>query len=68
MVEIIRFLGDGVVRSNGLARPCCMPENMSKPESGGQRGTIVRRCLTCGAQHYEMDAEPGSLLSRPGEL
>ena len=61
MVSIVRVLGDKLVRSNGMARPCCLPENMSKPEDGGVYGTLVRKCLTCGARHYEMNAEPGRL-------
>jgi hypothetical protein len=64
MAHIVRTLGDKIVHANGISRPCCMPENMTKPEDGGSQGTLVRRCITCGARHYEMNAEAGQLFAK----
>ena len=46
------------VRSNGLVKPCCMPNNTRRsPDS--RPGVVVNVCKTCGCRHIEMTLEPG---------
>lgn len=51
-----------LVKSNGLVRPCCMPENLEpyrlRPD------LVVRRCRICGARHFEMTVDPGNAFAR----
>lgn len=54
------------VRSNGLVRPCCTPENLIVSQLAkdamveGLRGDLtVRVCRNCGARHIELSVSPG---------
>jgi len=56
--------------SNGLVRPCCMPENLVVTQRGdgehqGLRGDlVVRVCRTCKARHIELSVAPGRAFAR----
>lgn len=53
---------ENLVRSNGLVRPCCLPENCrpEKLNSNVAPGVSVMRCNVCGARHYSVNADAGS--------
>jgi hypothetical protein len=59
-----------IVASNGLVRPCCMPENLVVSTKGdhehqGVRGNlVVRICRTCHARHFEFSVEPGRAFTK----
>lgn len=59
-----------VVKSNGLVKPCCMPQNLTVSKRGdgehqGMRGDmVVRICRTCKARHIELAVDPGHALTR----
>lgn len=49
-----------VVRYNGLVKPCCMPNNVFRSESG--EDMLVEVCKTCGAKHYTALFRLGALF------
>jgi len=48
---------DTLVQSNGLVKPCCMPNNM-RQQPDQRPGVVVNVCKTCGCRHIEMEAKP----------
>lgn len=65
---------DPLVQSNGLVRPCCLPENLEISRKGdgehqGLRGDlVVRVCRVCKARHIELSVPQGHLFSKPSPL
>ncbi len=54
------------VGDDGIVRPCCIPENMTREHTIPQRPDLmIKLCRKCQRRHIRMIAEPGALGVEP---